>query len=568
MTEVNLAKDESRRSRREGAKGPPRAWLKDVRVLAPLIFVVIVAVFAGAAAVHRLGSRASVMPGTTSRAKRGNLLITVVEKGVIKSKAPTKIRSELRRPAKIVKVVEEGTTVTKDTPLIEFDKTEFEQELRQQKDSLEASLASLRRAEEEVNIQQLQNENSLDAARLKVLLAERDLEKFLGMEVSEEDLAVLSSLSSSELAKMEVAGDEARLRLATDSTEASNNQSIVLFRKGGEAYQALREAEVKVEKQKTTLAWAEKDMNAMPDLVRDGYKTTRELEQARIRFKEAEAGLESAQLERALLLSHSLVKDVMQKVSEVVQARRALDQAERRAESEMAQKQANLMREKSQKGYSETRVKEMEDILEKCVIRSPCDGVVIIGEEDNPYWKDQIRPGGIMYWGYTLITIPDLSASALTLEVKESDIECVKVGLPCNVTFDSLPGVTLKGKVIRIADVATSPELGARGTDAKVLKVEVEMLETDERLRPGSSAQVEILVDELKDVLTVPVEAIYAEGSVERCYVLERGQPVAREVKTGKSNEHYVEIREGLKESEIVCLYVPELEAAASSGGA
>ena len=62
------------------------------------------------------------------------------------------------------------------------------------------------------------------------------------------------------------------------------------------------------------------------------------------------------------------------------------------------------------------------------------------------------------------------------------------------------------------------------------------------------SAIVEIHVDRLEDVLSVPVQAIVQVGKKNWCYVDAHGSVELREVELGKTNDKFIEIRKGLEE--------------------
>jgi multidrug efflux pump subunit AcrA (membrane-fusion protein) len=82
--------------------------------------------------------------------------------------------------------------------------------------------------------------------------------------------------------------------------------------------------------------------------------------------------------------------------------------------------------------------------------------------------------------------------------------------------------------------------------DLKEFPVELTLDTTPLGLKPGSSCAVQILVDSLPDVLTVPVGALYTWK--DRHFVWVRGDRGIRqtEVKIGQSNETHVQIVDGL----------------------
>ncbi len=88
-------------------------------------------------------------------------------------------------------------------------------------------------------------------------------------------------------------------------------------------------------------------------------------------------------------------------------------------------------------------------------------------------------------------------------------------------------------------------------------EIEIEITPGGPELRPNVSAEAEILVKQLKDVLHVPISAVFTHDGRDLVYV-EGSRATAREVVLGQANDTRAEIRSGLEEGEEVLLYEPE----------
>jgi hypothetical protein len=111
-------------------------------------------------------------------------------------------------------------------------------------------------------------------------------------------------------------------------------------------------------------------------------------------------------------------------------------------------------------------------------------------------------------------------------------------------------------RVGTLAQRRVSRSSGKR-TGEKVFDLEVDIEDVDARLRPGLSAQLSILVEEMPDAVYAPVEAIFHEEGKTVAYVKNgrRAKPV--EVECGSSNDKYVIIRAGLQPGDRVLLAQP-----------
>jgi membrane fusion protein (multidrug efflux system) len=109
--------------------------------------------------------------------------------------------------------------------------------------------------------------------------------------------------------------------------------------------------------------------------------------------------------------------------------------------------------------------------------------------------------------------------------------------------------------------------LGEKGIDGKVtraswsldksnrsLRAEIDLPNTDGKLRPGMYAKVDILLDQRNDVLTLPMTAIVRDGSVTYCYLIESGKIDRKKIELGLRSGADVEVRSGLSADQLVVL--------------
>jgi hypothetical protein len=92
--------------------------------------------------------------------------------------------------------------------------------------------------------------------------------------------------------------------------------------------------------------------------------------------------------------------------------------------------------------------------------------------------------------------------------------------------------------------------------DLKVYATSITINGQYDWLKPGMSAEGEIVIEVLKDVVKVPLQAVAQEGTETVVYVsgltLER-----RPVVTGSFDTTFIEIKEGLQPGEVVALRTP-----------
>ncbi|MDP2091972.1 MAG: hypothetical protein Q8K17_03120, partial [Pseudohongiella sp.] len=122
----------------------------------------------------------------------------------------------------------------------------------------------------------------------------------------------------------------------------------------------------------------------------------------------------------------------------------------------------------------------------------------------------------------------------------------------------------LTGQVIKVAVVADSGN-AFMNPDLKVYPTIVRINGEHDWLRPGMTAEVEILVASLDNAVYVPIQAVTYLEDKQVVYVSRAGRREAREVQTGNYSEQFIEITGGLRAGEEVMLLPPRQSSQSSS---
>jgi RND family efflux transporter MFP subunit len=157
----------------------------------------------------------------------------------------------------------------------------------------------------------------------------------------------------------------------------------------------------------------------------------------------------------------------------------------------------------------------------------------------------------------TIITLPDLSRMQATLRVHEMDIERIRKGMDATVTVEAAGSKVFPATITRIAELATA---GGWRSDPEVKQFDVEVTLSDGNpgLKPGTTAKVEIVMAELRDVVYVPVPAVRGVRHKRFCYCRQGETLARREVELGMANDKFVEIRKGLQPGDKVLVSPPQ----------
>ena len=199
---------------------------------------------------------------------------------------------------------------------------------------------------------------------------------------------------------------------------------------------------------------------------------------------------------------------------------------------------------------------QSEDLLSKTRITSPIDGVVIQVEIKV---GETVIAGTTNIPGSTMMVIADPSETLTEVQVDEADIAQVREGQKADIFTAAYPDTPLAGTIQSIATVARAkPGQQSLSFLVKILLDEQENMS----IRPGMSVRADIYTESSEETLAIPVQAVRyeeeldeeAKGKDEQAFVfvMEDGKAVRRDVETGISSDSDQEIREGLKEGEMV----------------
>ena len=130
-------------------------------------------------------------------------------------------------------------------------------------------------------------------------------------------------------------------------------------------------------------------------------------------------------------------------------------------------------------------------------------GGVVMGEGDTSGGKQCMQ-------------IADLSKMKVTVQVGEKDIAKIAVGQSANVTYPAFPDIVSQGTVTAIASVANSDS--SYGSGSVTFNVDILIEAPDARLKPGMTAEVSVVTEQLNDVVMVPTMALMTEDG-ENYYV-------------------------------------------------
>ncbi|MDA9262090.1 efflux RND transporter periplasmic adaptor subunit, partial [Flavobacteriales bacterium] len=199
----------------------------------------------------------------------------------------------------------------------------------------------------------------------------------------------------------------------------------------------------------------------------------------------------------------------------------------------------------------EAKIQKMITGLQSLQVTAPQNGMLVYYSN----WNGKVKPGStVNTWNPIIASIPDLTEMISKTYVNEIDISKVKKGQYVSLSIDAFADKKITGEIISMANIGQQ----LSGSDAKVFEVEIKVIEQDSMLRPSMTTSNRIKINELKNALYIPIEAVFSEEVIQFVYAKDGNSFEKLEVKTGESSEEYIEILGGLNEGQEISLLAPE----------
>ncbi len=480
-----------------------------------LIFLVAGLSVAGISAVKFAAFRVNDKSGSnvaTFTVKRGPLRISVTESGTIKARDQVILKSEVEGRTTILWLIDEGVGVEKGDLLVELDASTLLDTKIDQQIKVQNTEALFITARENLAVVENQAQSDVELADLTLKFAILDLKKYKE-------------------------GDYPNLRK--------------------EAQVKITLAVEELERAEETLTWSKKLFN-------EKYISNTELQADELSKKKANLNLELAKNGLDLLEKFTNSRTLSQLNSDIKQAEMALERDKRKAKANIAQAKADYKAKESEFNRQKDKLAKQEEQITKTKIYAPASGQVIYATSaQRASWRRSSSPldiGQDVQERQELIYLPTSDSSKAEVDIHESSLKKVQVGLPTIITVDAIPGKIFLGEVANIAPLPDATSIWLN-PDLKVYSTEIYIDSNDPSLRTGMSCKAEVIVEQYEEALYIPVQAVLRVGRDHTVYVVTDQGHEAREVEIGMDNNRMVRIISGLEEGEKVML-TPPLKAA------
>ncbi len=158
------------------------------------------------------------------------------------------------------------------------------------------------------------------------------------------------------------------------------------------------------------------------------------------------------------------------------------------------------------------------------------------------------------YPGMPIIDLPDLTKMMAEVKINEVDVSKVKPGLTVILQSDAYSDTTYTGTITEIANLAKPKDYKSK---IKIFPTKIMIAGLNDKLLPGLTVSCKILVNEIQDVIYIPIESVFEDLGTTFVYLRTKSGFQRQNIITAEENPDYVVITEGLSVEDEIALANP-----------
>ncbi len=243
----------------------------------------------------------------------------------------------------------------------------------------------------------------------------------------------------------------------------------------------------------------------------------------------------------------------------VEEAAARLQQLEQEIKLMEASQQATIRALEIKRDRAKIERQRAENNAEKMVVRAPITGIVVMQSTFRGGQFGQVQEGDQVFPGTSFMQIVNPASMVVNAAVNQAESQELRLGQKAEIRLDAYPGQAWPGRLISMGAMAGNSLFGFRGGSralyVKQIPVRFSIEKQDPRLNPDLSASAAVILQEEKNVLVAPLEAVEKENG--SCWVgvkTAEGGFERRRVELGPANETQVVVRSGLQAGDEVAL--------------
>ena len=491
--------------------------MKRIIVIVSVVMVLILAGLVIAYAATR-GKKDNGVSLKTEVAKRGDFVIKINASGNLESLLTVQVKSNVE--GEISKLfVKEGEFVEKGQVLIQINDKQIKEDMKQAEANVAAAQAQMEQAIRSLEIKKKQLDSDLQQQRDAVVQAQTSYNVVKAttlQQISQQETDIQNTKDSMEqdniaLRQAEIAAKQAALSLDglkqsesaakvdLDNAESELKRTQELYEKKYVPKKSLEDAQASYANSKSRYESAQKNILSQQETIKSQQEAV-DMRKNAVQMRKTTLVFEGQNLE---LLKQTRAAQEEQAVTQLKIANTRLKQLEENINDEKDISQFSLESARANLLRNQSTLNNQKERLGWTTIISPVSGIVT----DLVIKEGEIVTSGRSAFSQSpaLMQVADLSRMIVKTSINEVDMEKIAIGQKVEIKTKAYPDKIYRGEV---REVAPS---GQPRDNIIYFQVEISVLDSPKELRPGMTADVDIVVVERKDELLLPIEAVKSE---------------------------------------------------------
>lgn len=180
----------------------------------------------------------------------------------------------------------------------------------------------------------------------------------------------------------------------------------------------------------------------------------------------------------------------------------------------------------------------------KTNLYSPMEGVVL---------AKYVKKGQVVQPGTLLYEVGNYDSAYIKVDVLTDDISKIKEGQKATISGDVLNGKEIQGEVYFIAPKAEN-KLSTLGVEQQRVEVRIRFDNTNLKLKPGYTLDVDITTKEKMDSIYVFYKSVFDMNGKDSVFIVKDNKLELKTIECGIENDDFIEVLSGLNEGEKVVL--------------
>lgn len=459
-------------------------------------------------------SPAARTPGSDrAAARQGSFDVVLPVSGELAALRKIEVRNKLEGRAIITEIAPEGKRVAAGDLLIKLAEEELITKLKDAEDKLKTAQGEVIAAEQNLSIKEQEKQSELEKADVAVRMADLGFQGWLNGDVVKKRQELATALETNRI-------DAERLAKRFDEAKS---------------------------------------------LVEKGFISRDDYEKDRVALIQANAKVKQADIDIKVYDEFQYPQDEAKKKSDLDQARAERGRTEQKKDAELVKARTELDSARFKQQTAQERLDQTKQQIAYCTVSAPSEGLVVYAsslesggwgrgsETPPPQAGTELKPNELV------MILPDTSAMVANLKVSEALSGRIKPGQRVTVFSDASPGVPISGDVLGVSVLAESG--GWRDPNRRDYTVRVALEQREDlALKPSMRCKAQILLDEVREALSVPVQAVFRKGRASFVYVPDGGGFAQKLVRVGRTSEIDAEIVDGLAAGDVVLLREPRAD--------